>query len=283
MVALGDVHVARLFYPSLRARRTAALVRRSDPELYQVALTLRGRQGVAQVGREALVGTGEVTVYESSRPYDALALPTDGSTVEGIVVNVPRAMAPLPAARMDRLLAVSLPGATGTGALLARFLHGVIAESAAYEPGEAARLGALVVDLIALFLARHADCVSGTVPSGDQRAALRASVRFFIERHLGDPDLTPATIAAAHHISVRYLHLLFQHEGVPVAAWVRRRRLEQCRRDLADPGLARVPIHAIAARWGPRRPEEFSKAFRAAYGRTPSDYRHCARNGDHGA
>ncbi|MET8142711.1 helix-turn-helix transcriptional regulator [Sphaerisporangium sp. NPDC005288] len=80
-------------------------------------------------------------------------------------------------------------------------------------------------------------------------------------------------IAAAHHISLRYLNKLFHAEGRTVAGWIRERRLEQCRRDLAEPLLAGYPINAIAARWGFTSPAHFSQAFRSAYGLSPRDFR----------
>jgi AraC-like DNA-binding protein len=82
-------------------------------------------------------------------------------------------------------------------------------------------------------------------------------------------------IAAAHHISLSYLHRVFQQQaqGETVAAWIRARRLEGARGDLADPSLRGTPIHAIAARWG-LRPDDFARAFRAADGVSPRDFRH---------
>ena len=53
----------------------------------------------------------------------------------------------------------------------------------------------------------------------------------FVEQHLGDADLTPAAVAAAHHVSLRQLHRLFETQETTVAAWIRHRRLERCRRD----------------------------------------------------
>nr|WP_316728251.1 helix-turn-helix transcriptional regulator [Streptomyces sp. 11x1] len=82
-------------------------------------------------------------------------------------------------------------------------------------------------------------------------------------------------IAAAHHISLSYLHRLFQQDspGETVAAWIRAQRLEGARRDLADPALAATPVHTIAARWGMPRPSDFTRAFRWAYGVSPTGYR----------
>ncbi|MFI7132105.1 helix-turn-helix transcriptional regulator [Nonomuraea sp. NPDC050153] len=64
-----------------------------------------------------------------------------------------------------------------------------------------------------------------------------------------------------------------RQEGHTVAGWIRERRLDQCRHDLADPLLAARPINAIAARWGFTSAAHFSQAFRSAYGLSPRQFR----------
>jgi AraC-like DNA-binding protein len=98
-------------------------------------------------------------------------------------------------------------------------------------------------------------------------------VRTFIESNLGDPDLSPATVAAAHFISTRYLHILFHEEGESAANWIRTRRLERCRRELKDPVNATRPISSVAARWGFADAAHFSRVFRNFFGETPTSYR----------
>ncbi|WP_432423217.1 hypothetical protein [Streptomyces pseudovenezuelae] len=51
-----------------------------------------------------------------------------------------------------------------------------------------------------------------------------AQIQAFIRDNLGEPYLTPDAIAAAHHISPRYLHKLFQQHGHTVAGRLRERR-----------------------------------------------------------
>ncbi|MFF4384997.1 helix-turn-helix transcriptional regulator [Kitasatospora sp. NPDC001547] len=85
--------------------------------------------------------------------------------------------------------------------------------------------------------------------------------------------MTPQTIADAHHISLRRLQQLLAEDDMSPAAWIRRRRLERCRLDLANPRLNARPIQAIAERWGFSDPAHFSRLFRAAYGIPPRDYR----------
>jgi AraC-like DNA-binding protein len=98
-------------------------------------------------------------------------------------------------------------------------------------------------------------------------------VRAFIEAGLADPGLTPAAVARAHHVSLRWLYRLFEEEPTSVAGLIRERRLERCRRDLLDPSLAGLPVSAVAARWGLTNAAHFSRAFRAAYGASPVEYR----------
>ena len=62
-----------------------------------------------------------------------------------------------------------------------------------------------------------------------------------------------------------------------MAGWIRERRLERCRRDLTDPTLADWSVTAIALRWGLTDPAHFSRAFRTAYGLSPTEYRRAAK------
>lgn len=98
-------------------------------------------------------------------------------------------------------------------------------------------------------------------------------IKAHVEAHLGDPDLAPAGIAAAHFVSARHLHNLFAGTGTSAAAWIRARRVEMCRRDLADSALADVPAAAIGSRWGFRGPSHFGQVFKRATGLTPAAYR----------
>nr|WP_236667587.1 helix-turn-helix domain-containing protein [Nonomuraea sp. K271] len=115
-------------------------------------------------------------------------------------------------------------------------------------------------------------------PGGGERASFRRQdlagrIRAHIQVHLHDHRLTPRSIARAHHISVSYLHRLFQDQGDTVSGYIRDQRLRRTRRDLADAVLADVPIHRIAARWGFGAPADFSRTFRMAYGESPREFR----------
>ncbi|WP_163572240.1 helix-turn-helix domain-containing protein [Fodinicola feengrottensis] len=106
-----------------------------------------------------------------------------------------------------------------------------------------------------------------------QQRTMLVRVHAFIDANLADTALTPGLVAATHHISLRYLHRLFETGDTTVAAWIRHRRLEKCRQDLADPVLHAISVSAIGARWGLPDSAHFSRLFHRTYGLPPVEYR----------
>ncbi|MBQ0854979.1 helix-turn-helix domain-containing protein [Streptomyces sp. BH-SS-21] len=200
-------------------------------------------------------------------------LATDLPTSQLLVLQFGRSSPPLPPLDLRGLTAVRTAGDGVIGSLSSQFLLLLARHLRGLGPLDTARLVGRTLDVLTAALADALD-VRNTVPPHTGRRALSARIHAFIRENLGDPGLTPDTIAAAHHISLRYLHKLFHAEGRTVAAWIRERRLEQCRRDLADPALSERPIRAIAARWGFTSPAHFSQVFRSAHGCSPRQFRH---------
>jgi AraC-like DNA-binding protein len=106
-----------------------------------------------------------------------------------------------------------------------------------------------------------------------KKTSLSIEIRHYIEQHLGDHTMTPASIAEAHNISKRYLHKIFEREGNTVGGQIRTSRLEKIRKDLANPLLADRPVGAVGARWGLVDPSQLSRLFREVYGLSPREYR----------
>jgi len=269
-VEAGPVQVASFDQPALEARRTARLIRRSDPEAYHLALITRGTAWFAQADRAAVVLAGSLALVDPSRPYTNV-LRAESGNAQGLTVSIPRGLLPISEAALESLLVTPLPGQAGIGALTAAHLRGLLAQAGHHSTLDSARLATVTLDLITALLAHHLD------PQQTRAQAARPLVLFerilaFIQHHLADPHLTPRHIAAAHHISTRTLERLFEPHGTTPTAWIRARRLDRCRHDLADPLLRERPIHATAARWGFPAPAHFTRTFRAAYGISPRDY-----------
>jgi AraC-like DNA-binding protein len=259
---LGAVRVGALeaSYPGGASRRDRH-IRQADPDLCKIDVVVQGRGVVEQDGREAHLREGDLTFVDLSRPGRWRM-----SASRLIAVIFPRALLPLRRADAGRLTAVRIPGDRGAGAVVSALARSVVAHA-----GEAdARLGTAVLDLFTTALAARLD---RPVPPATRQRAMFLRVQAYIERNLGDPGLSPRSIADAHFISVRHLHKLFEGQESTVAGWIRARRLDRCRRDLLDPGLRDRTVAAIGARWGLTNAAHFSRAFRAAYGLPPVEFR----------
>ena len=84
-------------------------------------------------------------------------------------------------------------------------------------------------------------------------------------------------VAAGCFLSVRQVQRLFRAHGTTFGEWVRTRRLEAIRRDLADPALRTLPIARIAAAQGFGDPAHLARAFRAEFGESPRQWRQRSR------
>jgi AraC-like DNA-binding protein len=104
------------------------------------------------------------------------------------------------------------------------------------------------------------------------RTNLYQRITSFIEKRLDDPELSPMMLARTHHISTRYLHLIFSERGRTVGSWIRERRLAQCRAELANSSSDRS-VTEIAMHWGFSDVAHFSRSFRSAYGVSPLRFR----------
>ncbi|MFE2971202.1 helix-turn-helix domain-containing protein [Streptomyces sp. NPDC059340] len=275
LMELGPVTVWPSSFLPTRYRRSGKMVRRSDPELYHLTLLLDGGLALEHAGRTDTFGPRDLHMVDGSRPYDLRPLDDqDRRAVKGVGVDFPKALLPLPPHLVRELLGRGLSGREGTGALLTEFLVGLDRQAETLQPSDAPRLGTVVLDLVSAWFAHVLDA-EAVLPQETRQRATAQRIQAFIRQNLHDPELTPPAIAAAHHISRSYLYRIFQQQsqGETVAAWIRRRRLESARRDLADSALRTTPIHAVAARWGFPRPSEFTRAFRTAYGLSPKEYR----------
>jgi AraC-like DNA-binding protein len=269
---LGPVNVGSVLTSTPHSvHRTPGLIRRGSSELYRVVLAMSGGLRLAQEDKTARLLPGEFAIYDFARPYELVY----DSAVRLAVFGFPRDLLALPADTAAAMTAVPITADVTAAALAAPFLTRIAADLESYQPASAARLCTALMDLVAAAVAERADA-EGSLPPDSRERTLLLAMHAFIERHLGDADLTPAAVASAHHVSLRQLHRLFETQETTVAAWIRHRRLERCRRDLADPGLVAMPVSAVAARRGLDDAAHFSRLFRAAYGLAPAEYRrHC--------
>jgi AraC-like DNA-binding protein len=255
-----------------RVSGSPQILRRTPPagrgpiDRLKLCMQYEGTATVAQDGYERCAGPGQMVLYDTGRPY---TLRLDGQW-SCVVLAFPRSALSLPDSVVRQAMRHAHPFDAGPGAVLAGFVAAVLAQQTAIG-SSAGRLGEAAFHLIAGALGTtRPDC--GEDPSDVQRRRVLRYVR----EHLPVPDLTHDGIAAAHRMAPRSLHRLFKDEPHTVTEYIRLRRLEAVRQDLADPLLSHLSIARIAARWCFTSQAHFTRAFQARYGMSPSAARRAA-------
>ncbi|MFJ3307551.1 helix-turn-helix domain-containing protein [Streptomyces sp. NPDC086549] len=243
----------------LRSARSAAADHRTHILVRQ---QLDGTALLSQDGRTAELLPGRLAFHDARRPF-RLVLPR---RQRARVLMMPRALLRLDEGQLCALTATVVDEAGGgAAALLLPLLSGLVEEvtrATTTRREQLARTAAEILSTVALEQV-------GRRPTPTSWERITASV----QTRLGEHGLAPQDVADQHGISLRYLHLLFQQHGTTVNAWVRTRRLEAAREELAQPGAAHRPIAVVAARWGFTSPSHFSRTFREAFGMSPVQWR----------
>jgi AraC-like DNA-binding protein len=191
-----------------------------------------------------------------------------------ISVVLPRALlAPL-VADLDGLHGRILQRSTSLNAMLVRHLRALFDEApdlASKDAGAAARGTAALVAAFAGASANGRDAIEQASASASLQTARR-----LIETNMHEPDLGPEFVCRRLGMSRAKLYRLFEPIG-GVGEYIQQRRLARAYQALTDPARANFYISVIAAQYGFGNASVFSRAFRNAFGMSPTDLR-----GNHG-
>jgi AraC-like DNA-binding protein len=267
--SLGSVQLTHVaLSEAAQVHRTNRLIGQNSDDYLKVGLQLRGSCVISQHGREAHLKPGDYAIYDTTQRYQ-LSYPGSYQT---LVLMFRRDRLRMTSSQLTHVTAQTLSGSEGLAASVSPFLAELGRRFQIRQYAATTHLADAILDMLTASLAERLP-FSIDVEPGGSRSALFMRIRVFIEERLADPNLDVATIAAAHHISVRYLQALFTAQEQTVTGWVRSRRIDRCRQDLADIRLADRPVSEIGARWGFLNPAHFSRTFKALLGCPPSQYR----------
>ncbi|WP_208878274.1 helix-turn-helix domain-containing protein [Streptomyces sp. PBH53] len=272
---LAYVRVLSVQADPVRLGRTASLTASAPAARLALALQVSGTAGLRQDGRGAVLQPGELALLDLRRPFFL----EQHRPFRMHLVRVPCAALGAAQGRVERVTGRALRTDGGIAALLEPLLLGLAQQDAPAPARVADRLAGNVADLLASLVDEQTR-EPGAGPA-DARRQLSALVRRYIDAHLRDPELSPVGIADAHGISLRYLHLLFEGEETTVRRLIRRRRVEECARELARRQGVVPTISAVARGWGFRNATHFSRSFREVFGMSPREWR--AAGGQPGA
>jgi AraC-like DNA-binding protein len=251
----------------LRTQRTPTLV---DSDDLVLNVTLAGRRIVRQLGREAIVGPGEVAVTRSAEPGWCEVEPSSRC----LNIRVPVTAVTRMIADLDSVLVRTLPSESQHLSLLVSYADIVPNTDVTAAPDIRHHLVGHVHDLVTLVLGATRDGHHMAAGRGLRAARLRAIKGDIMGNLVG---LSAATIAARQGITPRHLRRLFEGEGTSFSAFVLEARLSRAHRVLTDPRASERPIGTIAFDAGFGDLSYFNRVFRRRFGATPSDVRAAAR------
>lgn len=259
--SLGKVDTFKIQGTAQALKRTPEALKNAQNSLLKVCAMRTGRMMLLREGEVDLtINAGDIAFYDTSRPY----ILKFEEQWDCAVMTVPRTDLALPTKTLNSALRQPFPG-PGPGTVLTHLIESSIAEDSL--KGETSHfLGNAAIDLLSGLVYEKS---SPQAPD----EALRASIRSYICKHLGDQDLSAAKIAYHHGISVRSLHRLFHPEDCGIAELIRNLRLEALRKDLADPRFRQRSIMALGSKYAFQDQAHLTRLFRAHFGITPAAFR----------
>jgi AraC-like DNA-binding protein len=261
--ALGSMSLVDTSVLPHRGRRTGRQVSANTRDVIGLHFVESGSQAVGLGDQRVILGPGDAMIWDGAATgeYEILAPLTKKTLI------IPRAVAAtaLPSYRNSfvRVLPKDHPPTRALVAVLSVLSEQLPAMNAGARDASAA----LVTELL-----KPLDSLSGRGEPAEskQRLELRERALDYIDTQLGDPKLGPATVAAAHGVSVRTLYNALDSLGMTLGAYIRTRRLACCHDDLLS---GSDPVGLIARRWGFSSLAHFSRVFQQHYGVSPSRLR----------
>ncbi|GJD66914.1 hypothetical protein MPEAHAMD_7113 [Methylobacterium frigidaeris] len=235
-------------------------VLRNGFDHFTAQLVLDGALAVGTPEGSRIVGPGECALIDMSQPME-----TRASQARVITLSAPRDVIEAAVPEPGRLHGAVLPH--DRARLLTGFLRSALDEMPRYGVGDRQRLERVTSELLAVALAGRAPPLAEALRTASA-AACRRRARLYIDAHLGT---TPDDLARAIGVSRSVLYRAFEPSG-GVARLVRSRRLARLRALLAQPDEA-GRIADLSQACGFSSESDCSRAFKAAYGLSPSDYR----------
>ncbi|MEJ2416156.1 MAG: helix-turn-helix domain-containing protein [Exilibacterium sp.] len=235
---------------------------------YLAKIQLEGECIVEQGGRHSHLYPGDFVVCSTDEPYRLYFSQQFNQVALVVPQNLLQELFSTPHDFLGFRMAMDIP----TNALLSQFVTSLAAHIDQLQPEVLRHLEANVLDLLITSLQTHANL--GQCRSTDKTVAQRIShIKRLVALHLRNPTLSPDFIAAVAGISTRYLHRLFEREGISISRYILQQRLAACHRALLNHNQYQRSIIDIALEWGFGDISHFHRCFKSRYGVTPRKLR----------
>jgi AraC family transcriptional activator of tynA and feaB len=267
VATLGDVGIVRTFSRAATIEHNAKHVQATAARNAIMLMPIEGALTVSCYGRDSRLDEGDFVLSDSF----ATSTTVLGSDNQALLLTIPYKMLAIHAPHPDVFFGRKVLGSRGFGHTINTFVRGLwthLEQGLPPECGSQIANSLLALVATACALEHTADIVESSLA-----IARRMQIKRYIELHLRDPDLSAVTIAGALCLSPRYIRMVFAAEHEHVSAYVLRRRLEECAKQLVDRRWMGRSITETAFDWGFTNTAYFTRAFKQQLGETPTGYR----------
>lgn len=263
----GPVRIMQMSCGRCLIDRASHHIARASGRVYSFLYQVRGSGLFTHYGQEITLNAGDFTLCHGEAPYSYQVQETSEVAMLRVPANVLKEHLPSP----DYFCARQLPARVGltqaAGTLISRMCAELANELSADFQHRVAR------HLLDMLATSYAIVFESEITSSANISAWHARAKLHIEQHLRRPDLSPCSIAGNLNLSQRYLRTIFASSEETVSAYILRRRLEECARQIEDPRWHGHSITEIAFSWGFNSAPHFTRSFRNRYGVPPRQFR----------
>jgi AraC-like DNA-binding protein len=242
----------------------------SDP-FYMLVIPVTGSLNFSQNCRRGVALAGEYVLLSQMAFYELSS--EDGSTL--ICLRIPAAELRGRLACIDDHVSGRFSANEHMSRLLADLIRGVAEIFVDRPPPNPEALATEIVSFVALAIG--AENRGAVVDVRNARYHLRRRIFDFIEKHLGDQDLSPKKIAASSRISLSYLYSLFSDDDTTVGQFVQVKRLQRAYELLVADQKGHRTVSEVAYEVGFKNVSHFSRTFSRQFSIAPRDVRQPGR------
>ena len=264
--AFGEMEISRVDAGRQSIERRKADIAASCKPRFYLCYQTAGVTHCRERYGENVLGLGDMILLDNCEPYTVEFEKPATMTVLHLPHEVLRDRFRLP----ERVVGQKLSGTRGVARLAGEFLNSCSSQADTLTAAQRSVVADLMLNL---FVNMLADEVSEQTDAGTHQAVLLLRIKQHILSRLGEPDLSLQDAATSMGLSVRYVSRLFQIDGLSFGRYVLQKRIEHCGQDLVNPQLRNLRVSEIALRNGFNNFAHFSRVFRDAVGRSPTEYR----------
>ena len=265
-VPFGRMKLSLASLPQAQVSNVARPSGKTPDHPYNIYISNRRHQVVTN-NRSVILEPGDVTVADSAMA--ATMITNEPYTTIGLTVpaNVLRTYLPEP----EKAVGVRFSGKAGLSKIVSYMLLTM------WEYAESDNFDEIGTELAHNLLGILSSCcrVRRDQPEAlnTNTMAKRERIKRFINQNLHKPDLCVGELARQFGFSVRYIQRLFAEDKYTVSEYIRRQRLEGCKKQLADPAWLHHSITEIAFNWGFNSSAHFARVFKVQYGINAREFR----------